>query len=108
VEVAYCDSKQLLGFHDPMVSCAFSVQRAHPMAWLVGALVVLWYAQTGQHEEKALRPRPWYKDKVEPTFQDMLATCRLHLWRNWLNAPGAPEEVEQRVQWLLHYLSTAA
>jgi hypothetical protein len=108
VEVAYCDSKQLLGFHEPMVRCVQSVQRAHPMAWFVGALVVLWYVQTGQHEEAAQRQRPWYKDKVEPTFADMLATCRLHLWRNWLNATGSPAEGEQRFQWLLHYIATAA
>jgi hypothetical protein len=108
VEVAYCESKQLLGFHEPMVWCAASVSRAHAMAWFAGALVVLWYAQTGQHEEAARRERPWYKDKVEPTFGDMLATCRLHLWRNWLSRPGPLEAVEQRLQWLLHYLSTAA
>lgn len=108
VEVAYCESKQLLGFHDPQVWCAASVSRAHPMAWFVGAVVVLWYAQGGQQEEAARRQRPWYKGKAEPTFADMLATCRLHLWRNWLKAPGQPEEVEQRLQWLLHYLATAS
>ena len=108
IEVAYCESKQLLGFHDPQVWCAASVSRAHPMAWFVGALVVLWYAQTGQQEEAARRQRPWYKGKVEPTYADMLATCRLHLWRSWLQTPGEPEEVEERLPWLLHYLATAA
>ena len=106
VEVAYCDAKQLLGFHDPMVWTARSVERAHPMAWFVGSLVVLWYAQTGQHQPQARRHRPWYKDKVTPTFADMLACCRLHLWRNWLeNAPGRSEE---NLDWLLEYLATAA
>lgn len=108
VEVAYCESKQLLGFHDPMVRCEAAVKRAHPMAWFVGALVVLWYAQRGHHEEAAQRQRPWYKAKVAPTVADMLATCRLHLWRHWLNAPGEPHAVEQRLDWLLHYVSTAA
>lgn len=108
VEVAYCEGKQLLGFHDPRVWCAASVGRAHAMAWFVGSLVVLWYAQAGRQEEAARRQRPWYKGKVEPTFADMLATCRLHLWRNWLKAPGSPEEVQQRLGWLLNYLSTAA
>jgi hypothetical protein len=41
VEVCYCESKQLLGLHDPQVWKAESVQRAHPMAWFTGALVVL-------------------------------------------------------------------
>jgi hypothetical protein len=106
VEVAYCDAKQLLGFHDPMVWTTKSVERAHPMAWFAGSLVVLWYAQTGQHEPQACRHRPWYKDKVTPTFADMLACCRLHLWRNWLeNASGQSEE---NLDWLLEYLATAA
>lgn len=105
VEVAYCDGKQSLGFHDPMVHAGPSVQRAHPMAWFVGGLVVLWYALVGQHEAQAHRHRPWYKDKVSPTFADMLACCRLHLWQNWLkNAPG---ETEEKLAWLLEYLATA-
>jgi hypothetical protein len=106
VEVAYCDAKQLLGFHDPMVWTAKAVERAHPMAWFVGSLVVLWYAQTGQHEPQAQRHRPWYKDKVTPTFADMTACCRLHLWRNWLDSE--PAEAQEKLAWLLEYLATAA
>ena len=86
VEVCYCESKQLLGLHDPQVWKAESVQRAHPMAWFVGALVLLWYALDGAAEPAAARERPWYKHKVRPTFADMLACCRLHLWRHWLAA----------------------
>ena len=105
VEVAYCDAKQSLGFHDPMVWSERSVQRAHPMAWFVGSLVVLWYATVGRHEPQAHRHRPWYKDKVSPTFADMLACCRLHLWQNWLK--GEPAAVEGKLAWLLEYLATA-
>jgi hypothetical protein len=105
VEVAYGDAKPLLGFHEPMVWCAASVQRAHPMAWFVGSLVVLWYATAGRQEPAARRQRPWYRDKVEPTFADMLGCCRLHLWSNWL-AGGGPEAVGKRA-WLLEYLATA-
>jgi hypothetical protein len=106
VEVAYCESKQLLGFHDPMVWSGPAVERAHPMAWFVGAVVVLWYAEVGQGEEQAHRNRPWYKNKVEPTFADMLACCRLHLWSNWLKRE--PQRKEEKLQWLLEYLATAA
>lgn len=105
VEVAYCDAKQLLGFHEPMVWCAASVARAHPMAWFVGSLVVLWYTLVGQREPAARRQRPWYEHKVEPTFADMLACCRLHLWSNWLadEEPGTGP----KWAWLLEYLATA-
>jgi hypothetical protein len=105
VEVAYCDAKQMLGFHEPMVWCAASVTRAHPMAWFVGSLVVLWYATVGRQEPAARRQRPWYKHKVEPTFADMLGCCRLHLWKNWLGDAAA--EGGRKWEWLLEYLATA-
>jgi hypothetical protein len=106
VEVAYCDCKQLLGFHDPMVRTEQSVQRAHPMAWFTGTLVVLWYAQTGINEEQAHRHRPWYKDKISPTFADMLSCLRLTLWHEWLDSE--PEKHEEKLSWLLEYIATAA
>jgi hypothetical protein len=105
VEVAYCDSKQLLGFHEPMVWSAASVERAHPMAWFTGGLVLLWYAQSGHQQQPARRQRPWYKHKVEPTFSDMLACARLNLWQNWLDCDDARQD---KWDWLLEYLATAA
>ena len=40
------------------------------------------------------------------TFADMLATMRLHLWRQtWDEAPA--EERNALLAWLLHYISTA-
>jgi hypothetical protein len=105
VEVAYCEAKQLLGFHEPMVWSAASVARAHPMAWFVGSLVVLWYAATGRDEPAAQRARPWYKHRVAPTFADMLACCRLCLWRAWLAAE--PSQADEKQAWLLEYIATA-
>jgi DDE superfamily endonuclease len=106
VEVAYCDSKQFLGLHDPMVRTELSVQRTHPMAWFTGALVVLWYAQSGMNEEQACRHRPWYKHKITPTFADMLSCLRLTLWHEWLDSE--PEKSEEKLAWLLEYMATAA
>jgi len=108
VEVAYADSKGMLGFHDPEVWCENSVQRAHPMAWYVGSLVVLWYSLFGDGLTMPQRHRPWYHDKPAVTFADMLATCRYDLWRNWLAQAQSPTEKQQRLAWLLEYLSTAA
>jgi hypothetical protein len=106
VEVCYWESKELLGLHDAQVWSDLAVQRAHPMAWFVGGLVVVWYARHGQHEEQAHWDRPWYKQKVGPTFADMLVTMRLHLWRqSWEEA--TPEERNALLDWLFHYISTA-
>jgi hypothetical protein len=109
VEVAFCDSKQMLGFHDPQVWSANSVQRAAPMSWFIGSMVVLGYAVAGHKGEQARRHRPWYQDKPEPTFADMLAACRLHLWRHWLNEGRASHpDIEAKWAWLLEYVATAA
>jgi hypothetical protein len=108
VEVAFCDAKQLLGFHDPQVWCRESVQRAAPMAWFVGTLVVCWYALGGHAGEQAYRHCPWYKSKESPTFSDMLAACRVQLWQHWL-IEGCTSEVdrEEKLVWLLEYIATS-
>ena len=108
VEVAFCDAKQLLGFHDPQVWCAASVQRTAPMAWFVGSLIVLWYVEAGHEGTQAQRHRPWYKNKETPTFADMLAACRVQLWQNWLDEHGDSEaDREKKLAWLLEYVATS-
>ena len=82
VELAFFDSKQYLGLHDPRVRSERSVERAHPMAWFVGTLVVLWYCLSGHQGSHVVRERPWYKDKVTPTFTDMLGALRLQMWEH--------------------------
>jgi hypothetical protein len=48
VEVAFFESKQFLGLHDPRVRSEAGVGRAHPMAWFVQSVTVLWYAVAGK------------------------------------------------------------
>lgn len=108
VEVAYAESKQLLGFHDPQVWCENSVERATPMAWFVGVVVTLWYALEGEVKEQVRRERPWYKNKPDPTFADMLATCRYDLWSEWLNPKSASKaDLDTKLDWILKYLATS-
>jgi hypothetical protein len=109
VEVAFCDAKQLMGFHDPQVWCMASVERAAPMAWFVGSLVILWYAASGHEGEQAYRHRPWYTSKEFPTVADMVATCRLQLWRHWLaEESGSRTDLEEKMDWFFEYVATAA
>ena len=109
VEVAFCDGKQMLGFHDPQVWCAKSVERAAPMSWFIGSFVVLWYVIAGHEGEQAQRHRPWYHNKPEPTFADMLGACRLHLWRHWLSERrGSHADIKVKWDWLLEYMATSA
>jgi hypothetical protein len=108
VEVAFGDAKQFLGFHDPQVWCALSVERAAPMAWFVATLVVCWYVQAGQHGPQARRHRPWYLPKETPTFADMLSACRLQLWQQWLQAESSGKAAAaDKWAWFLEYVATS-
>ena len=106
VELAFFDSKQHLGLHDPRVWSERSVERAHPMAWFVGSLTILWYGVHGHEGSHVERDRPWYESKVTPTFTDMLGALRLQMWEykvfgeSGMECPS-PECVEK----LLHRLS---
>src|SRR5512135_2833888 len=80
VELAFFDSKQYLGLHEPRVRSERSVERAHPMAWFVGTLTILWYCLEGHKGSHVVKERPWYTTKVTPTFTDMLGALRLQMW----------------------------
>jgi hypothetical protein len=80
VELAFFDSKQFLGLHDPRVWSERSVERAHPMAWFVGSLTILWYCLKGHEGSHVVKDRPWYTTKITPTFTDMLGALRLQMW----------------------------
>ena len=106
VEPAFFDSKQYLGLHDPRVRAERSVERAHPMAWFVGSLVVLWYCREGHRGSHVLRERPWYKQKVTPTFTDMLGALRLQMWEyEVFGASGEEVPSPECIERLLHRLS---
>ena len=105
IEVAFFDSKQFLGLHEPRVWSERSVERAHPMAWFVLSLTVLWYAVAGKDGRQVHRDRPWYTRKKTPTFTDMLGALRLHLWENRISGTSegrtaAPEVLDMLVNWL--------
>jgi len=109
VELAFFDSKQFLGLHDPRVWSERSVERAHPMAWFVGSLTILWYSASGHGGEHVHRDRPWYRHKVTPTFTDMLGALRLQMWRHEIYGPtGAETPSREMVETLLHKLSAVA
>ena len=106
IELAFFDSKQYLGLHDPRVRSQRSVERAHPMAWFVGSLVVLWYSLKGHAGSHVNRERPWYQDKVTPTFTDMLGALRLQMWQyEVFGESGEKMPSPECIEKLLHRLS---
>jgi hypothetical protein len=106
VELAFFDGKQHLGLHEPRVWSERSVERAHPMAWFVSSLVILWYCAEGHRGSHVDRERPWYLDKVTPTFTDMLGALRLQMWeREIFGESGEEVPSPECVRKLLHKLS---
>ena len=85
------------------------MERAHPMAWFVGTLTVLWYAVRGHAGAQVERDRPWYTTKVTPTFSDMLGALRLQMWRHRVYGPsGAEVPSPECIEMLLRTLSAVA
>ena len=109
VELAFFDSKQYLGLHDPRVRSERSVERAHPMAWFLESLVILWYCVDGHRGSQVERERPWYTTKVTPTFTDMLGALRLQMWEHEIYGESGEEVPSPEcIRRLLHTLSAVA
>ncbi len=75
IEVTNHEAKGQLGFEQPQGWTRQAAQRTAPMAMLLYTLVVLWFSSEGHG---LYRPpmRPWYIDKRDASFADMLATLR--------------------------------
>jgi hypothetical protein len=109
VELAFFDSKQFLGVHDPRVRSERSVERAHPMAWFLESLVILWYCVDGHEGSHVERERPWSEKKVTPTFTDMLGALRLQMWEHEIyGETGEDVPSPECIRTLLHKLSAVA
>ncbi len=109
VELAFFDSKQFLGLHEPRVRAERSVERAHPMAWLVGSLTVPWYCLEGREGSQVVRERPWYKETVTPTFTDMVGASRLQMAEfEVFGETGERVPSPECVERLLHKLAAVA
>jgi hypothetical protein len=79
IEPSNAAGKQQMGVGQARNRLPKAVERTVPFGMLVQSLVIVWYAVSGYHpEDVALRRQaePWYDDKTEPSFEDMLAKLR--------------------------------
>lgn len=77
VEITIRETKGLLGRADPQCRSEKSVFRAPLIAYWAYCLVVVWFVQ--QHRQGALLcfiRSPWYRQKKNISFSDMLAAAR--------------------------------
>jgi hypothetical protein len=79
IEVTFENSKQFLGLEDPANRLPLAVQRTAPMALVLYSLIVAWFHRLG-HAWVRFPDRPWYTQKAEPSFADLLTTLRRMSW----------------------------
>ena len=107
IEVTHHDAKQFLGLEDPANRVPLAVQRTAPMAMFLYSLTILWYDQNG-HRFLQFPDRPWYTDKTEPSFADMLTTLRRVSWEDKLSTVRSKRTLSNKTVDLLTYLATLA
>ena len=79
IEPANATAKQVLGVGQARNRVAKAVERTVPFEFLIQTLVTVWYALFGYHpEDLAARQaaEPWYPQKTQPAFEDILAKLR--------------------------------
>ncbi len=108
IEVTFENCKQLLGLDEPANRKPLAVQRTAPMALLLYSLIVVWFHRVG-HLALRYPERPWYRQKTEPSFADMLSTLRRVSWQEKL-LPLLPRQgvLKNQVLQLLEFTSRAA
>jgi hypothetical protein len=112
IEVTYHDAKGQLGFEEPQGWTRRAVERTAPVAMLLYALVVLWFAREG-HRHYAPPRRPWYPDKVDgpagASFADMLTTLRCQSVKREVSSMRLHGQGSKNVvKALIHVVSQAA
>jgi SRSO17 transposase len=78
-------SKSELGMQEPQAWSRQAVRRTAPIAMLLYSLIVVWFARTGHTLYRPLH-RPWFTQKVQPSFADMLRTLRIESLRAKVSA----------------------
>jgi hypothetical protein len=96
IEVTFENCKQLLGLEDPANRKEKAVRRTAPMALVLHSLIVVWFHQTG-HRYVRFPDRPWYPQKEEPSFADMLTTLRRLSWQDKIRLLPIPTRLVKNV-----------
>ena len=74
----------MLGVGEARSRSEQAVLRTVPFGLLCQSLTIAWYALNGQAEQDVRRRRlsaPWYRQKRQPSFADMLVALRREIMR---------------------------
>ena len=107
IEVTFQNSKQHLGLKDPANRTPLAEQRTAPMARILYSLIVAWFHLAG-HKRVKFPDRPWYTDKRESSYADMLTMFRQESWhKNLSPVQSASRLVKIHLARLVDFLSLA-
>ena len=95
IEVTFENCKQLLGMEDPANRTEKAVRRTAPMALVLYSLIVAWFHQVG-HRYLRFPDRPWYPQKKEPSFADMLTTLRRQSWNEHFSRSASQKRTREK------------
>jgi hypothetical protein len=112
IEVAFRDAKQITGVGEARNRTALAVERTVPFGLLVQSLVTIWYTHAG-HTGAVVAARrrlaPWYDQKREPSWLDMLTTLRRQLIADHFRATPHPAVTHTEIldpAWALELLAS--
>src|SRR4051812_23072693 len=80
VEVMHYNAKQMMGSEDPANRTAQAVRRTAPLGLALYGLTLIWF-HDGGYRSLSYPDRPWYPEKEEPSYADILASLRRESWR---------------------------
>ena len=107
IEVTFENCKQRLGWADPANRKEPAVRRTAPMALVLYSLIVTWFHQVG-HRHLQFPDRPWYRQKEEPSFADMLTTLRRLSWQDkFRGLPCQSRLLKKALAQIVDFLSLA-
>jgi hypothetical protein len=98
------NAKQMMGLEDPSNRTPQAVERTAPVGLVLYGLTRVWFHQDG-HKSVSFPDRPWYPDKEEPSYADILTTLRRESRRgqfegvDW-NEGGEETPLVQRIEFI--------
>jgi hypothetical protein len=82
IEVWHRDMKQFFGFADSPAWSRWAVERTAPFVALLSGIVVVWFHRVYRSGLRVSLPeRPWYGDKEELSFADLVRAAQQMLRR---------------------------
>ena len=100
IEVAFRDSKQLVGVGEAENRTRQAVERTAPFGFLCLTLAIVWYALSGHAPGDVAERRrrsPWYRTKREPSVEDMLVKLRRSIIAARFSTAMGPEAKRSKV-----------